>query len=351
MKRCKKCNLPNNVPKTHLNSEGICNLCVDYKEENRNYQGIEQLRIDVRNILNKHCDLKYDCMLGFSGGRDSTYLLYLLKKILKLNVLAVTVIHDFMPECTLNNIKNTTAKLNVEHIMINNENLNKYSRKCVKAWSKKPTAEMILTFCTGCRCVNSITLPQYAKNNHIPILFLGNAPYEILTYRTDLLSINSDNPSSINKVIGYLAQLIKNPAYLKYPNAIRLQGKEFLNFENYNDKNAVIIKPFYNYIEWKEEDVNAVLKETDWQKEELFTSSHRSDCYVSYLRQYYYKEILGFNDLDIHLSLNLRNGEISNEEYNNCLQRENKFSEEKISKIMENYFGCDFQILKKILKR
>lgn len=41
---------------------------------------------------------EYDCLLMFSGGKDSSYLLYYLSEVLKLNVATFTLSHKFLCE-------------------------------------------------------------------------------------------------------------------------------------------------------------------------------------------------------------------------------------------------------------
>ena len=57
---------------------------------------------------------KYDCVVGVSGGRDSTFLLYYIKKILKLRPLAVHYDNGFDSDTSVSNILNICQKLDVD---------------------------------------------------------------------------------------------------------------------------------------------------------------------------------------------------------------------------------------------
>ena len=57
---------------------------------------------------------KYDCVVGVSGGRDSTFLLYYIKKILNLRPLAVHYDNGFDSDTSVSNILNICQKLNVD---------------------------------------------------------------------------------------------------------------------------------------------------------------------------------------------------------------------------------------------
>ena len=59
-------------------------------------------------------DKKYNCVVGVSGGRDSTYLLYVVKKIMNLNPLAVHYDNGFDSKVSVTNILNVCEKLEVD---------------------------------------------------------------------------------------------------------------------------------------------------------------------------------------------------------------------------------------------
>ena len=128
MKRCTKCILPENYPGITFNEEGICNHCITYKE--RKYHGSEILKEEIDSFLKNKKDRNknYDCVLALSGGRDSSYLLYYLVKVLNFRVLAYSVDHGFIPEQTKINIKNMTDILNVKLVIEKQV----YLKKCLK---------------------------------------------------------------------------------------------------------------------------------------------------------------------------------------------------------------------------
>ena len=81
---CTKCILDENIPGIIFNDEGVCNYCVEHELRDINFpQGEEGHR-----VLTEICDRikkegeghDYDCIVGISGGADSTYSLYLAKK-------------------------------------------------------------------------------------------------------------------------------------------------------------------------------------------------------------------------------------------------------------------------------
>ena len=91
MKKCKRCLLPETAPGADLDSSGVCQYCRTYKPADR--QIFESLQKDreadlERCIADGRGQGEYDCLLCLSGGKDSVYLLYKLKKEYGLRVLA-----------------------------------------------------------------------------------------------------------------------------------------------------------------------------------------------------------------------------------------------------------------------
>ena len=93
-KTCSRCILGDTFPNIHFDKGGVCNYCHRYDQRCSKYsvnpKKKKKLRSLVEKVKSKGRGLEYDCIQGVSGGRDSTYTLYLLKQW-GLNPLAVHV--------------------------------------------------------------------------------------------------------------------------------------------------------------------------------------------------------------------------------------------------------------------
>ena len=87
MRRCNRCILPDTVPGITFDEKGICNFCHSHSEES--CLGEEALEKLISLIRSK--DNKYDCIVPLSGGRDSTFVLYIARAVYNLKVLAVSI--------------------------------------------------------------------------------------------------------------------------------------------------------------------------------------------------------------------------------------------------------------------
>ena len=72
-----------------------------------------------RLLIEKHKKQKgYNCIVAYSGGKDSTYLLHLLKNEYKLRILAYSYDNWFQSEQASKNITNVLTKLSIDHFTI-----------------------------------------------------------------------------------------------------------------------------------------------------------------------------------------------------------------------------------------
>ncbi len=108
MKRCSKCICPETYPGIQF-YDGICNFCLNY--ERQKPLGEKELR----KILASSKGKKYDCIVPLSGGRDSTFVLYMAKNY-GLNVLAVNYDNEFYSKQVQINMKNACKILGVDFI-------------------------------------------------------------------------------------------------------------------------------------------------------------------------------------------------------------------------------------------
>jgi len=92
-----------------------------------------------------------DCIVPFSGGRDSTYTLHTVKKVLGLNPLAFTYDWGMVTDLGRRNIARVCGRMGVENIIVAADIRKKGSniRKNVAAWLKRPEMGIIPLFMAG----------------------------------------------------------------------------------------------------------------------------------------------------------------------------------------------------------
>ena len=83
---CTRCIMDTSDPEIVFDENGVCNHCHDYErrlaaEVYPGIKGKQQLAKAVAQIKRDGAGKKYDCILGLSGGVDSTYVAYVTKQL------------------------------------------------------------------------------------------------------------------------------------------------------------------------------------------------------------------------------------------------------------------------------
>lgn len=105
---CKSC-VANDfiIPGIEFDNNGLCPMC-QTKKETQNLKSV----IPVMNKFPKSKKSRFDVALFYTGGKDSTYLLYYLSKVLNLRVLALTWEIPYMSKSAKESINNAKKRLN-----------------------------------------------------------------------------------------------------------------------------------------------------------------------------------------------------------------------------------------------
>jgi hypothetical protein len=105
-----------------FSTDGVCSQCTTYDARkaihwgNRRDLFIDSV-VDPAKAYAEKRGLPYDCIVGFSGGKDSSWVLYSAVKTYGLKPLAVTFDHGFrLDEASAYNLREIPKKLNVDHI-------------------------------------------------------------------------------------------------------------------------------------------------------------------------------------------------------------------------------------------
>lgn len=110
--KCNRCVLDDTVPDISYDQQGVCNYCTDYLKKRsfilRNGNELHDLLIRI-----KKRNTRYDCIVGISGGLDSSFLLYTAVE-LGLRPLAVHVDTGWNTETAVKNIESLTKCLGVD---------------------------------------------------------------------------------------------------------------------------------------------------------------------------------------------------------------------------------------------
>ena len=115
MKTCSNCVIPETSETLIFDKNNKCSVCTQIKEKNQiNWKKKEE---DLDLLINQYKDkYAYDCVIPFSGGKDSTFTLWYLVTQKKVKPLVIRFDHNFYRKNHELNVEKTITKLGVDFI-------------------------------------------------------------------------------------------------------------------------------------------------------------------------------------------------------------------------------------------
>jgi hypothetical protein len=182
MKLCTRCVLPETFPGIKFDEQGVCNHCRMAPSDERNEKARQQAEARFAELIREHkgrgC---YDVIVGYSGGKDSTYSLKVFKEH-GLRTLAVTYDNGFLPDGTLHNIRNVVEHLGIDHQLVKPrfDLLAKVFRRAAeKPLFGAKAAERAADMCTACIAFVKFGILRLAIEMEVPFIGYGWSPGQI----------------------------------------------------------------------------------------------------------------------------------------------------------------------------
>ena len=292
---CSFCVMDTSVPDIIFDENQQCQFCKNHKErilfEEENYPDyLEKL---TKNIKKKSKKDQYDCIIGVSGGVDSTYVAYYLKKVLKLNPLAVHLDNGWNSELAVKNIENCLNALDIDlitHVIDWNE-----FKKIQKALLE-----------------SSINNLEIVTDHAINALLIKTASKYKIKY-----IINGSNTSTEGIMpLSWMEanqnkQLIKSIFKKFYPNhSIKsVPTISFIEFFYYLLIKRIKFVPILNFIEYNKEIVIEILKqEIDYKP---YRYKHYESIITRFFQGYILPEKFDIDKRKAHFSSLIVSGQMS----------------------------------------
>lgn len=116
---CARCVMDTSDPEIQFDAQGICNRCREFEATARRLvppAAARQAQLDriVAQMKAEGRGREYDCIIGVSGGVDSTYVAYVCKRQLGLRCLAVHLDNGWDSELAVSNIENCLKRLDID---------------------------------------------------------------------------------------------------------------------------------------------------------------------------------------------------------------------------------------------
>lgn len=335
LKRCTKCILPETYPFIDFDEHGVCRYCRTWKKIQP--KGEQALREAVEPYRSK--DGSPDVIVAFSGGRDSSYGLHYVKKVLGMNPVAFTYDWGMVTDLARRNQARVCGKLGVEHIIRSADITAKrrYVRKNVEAWLKRPELGMVTLFMAGDKEFYAHARQLRKETGIKLVIFCTGNMIEDAPYKTGLMGVPQDDHGntltgmSLRNKLGMLRYFAKN--YLRNPAYF---NESLIDTANAFYQTFVVKDDFlylFHYIPWHEETiVSTIRQEYDWEVAQDTTTTWRIGDGTAAFYNYIYQTIAGFTEDEVMLANMVREGHITRDE---ALRRAREYAKPRWPSIRE----------------
>lgn len=346
LKRCTKCLLPSTFPFIQYDKTGVCNYCSNYVKKNEPKK-IEELYELVNPYRSKSGD--EDCIVPFSGGRDSTYTIHIVKNILKLNPIAFTYDWGMVTDLGRRNIARVCGHLGVENIIVSadihwkRENI----RKNILAWLKNPALGMIPLFMAGDKFFFYYA-DKIKKQTNIKLNIWGINPLENTDFKVGFSNVKP----SFNKERIYSLSFMNQMKLFSFVGKNILTNTGYINQSVWDTLGSFAVrylaprKDYYHmfdYYQWNEKELDdLILNEYKWEKAIDTNTTWRIGDGTAGFYNYIYYTVAGFSEYDTFRSNQIREGMLDRKSALELINAENKPRYESLKWYLE-IVGLDFE--------
>ena len=332
LRRCTCCVLPETFPYIAFDQQGVCNYCRSYRPR---YAGMhpEATRKSFIESLERYRrgGTEPDVIVPFSGGRDSSYGLHLIKKEFGLRPVTFTYDWGMVTDLARRNVARLCGQLGIQNILVSADIKTKRDniRKNVSAWLKQPDLGMVPLFMAGdkhfFRVVNELK-----RQTGIDLDLWCANPLENTDFKSGFCNVS---PDFEKKRVDYLS-LGRKARLASYYAARFLQNPRYLNSslkDTFGAFLAYYVEPrrdfyfIFDHFIWNEDEVNrTLLGEYEWELSPDSPSTWRIGDGTAPFYNYIYMTARGFTEFDTFRSNQIREGQITREQAMASIIEENR---------------------------
>lgn len=286
-------------PQITFDENGYCNHCREFLSRRVNYlyqgkKSDEQLDNIIENIKRDGKGRKYDCIIGVSGGADSSYTLYLAKQK-GLRVLAVHMDNGWNSKEAVINIKNVVSKLGVDYesYVLNWEEMKDLHLSFLKAAVPEVETPTDMAIIVACH--------HFAVKYNVRYIISGG---------------NLATEGILPKSWHYDAKDLKYFNYI-HQTFGRIKLKSFPSFGYIREIYYKLVKKIQvvyllNYVPYEADKVKKILQEKlDWQS---YGGKHYESRFTKFIQSYYLYEKFGIDYRRATLSTQICVGKINRDD-------------------------------------
>lgn len=307
IKICKTCVLNERIPSVRFDEGGICNFCRQAKGKRDKKKLKERYAIKFSQLLSNYKSHGgYECLVAFSGGKDSSYTLQFMKNEYKLNILALSFDNWFQSESAIKNIHTVIKSTGVDHITV----LPSFEafKRIIHAslfhdiYPMK-ALERASAICTTCLSLIRFVCIRTAIEKDIPFVIFGmspgQAPIATSLFKTNVEMIRKMQNAIFHPLRNYTGNLVD-----KY----YLEAKYFER----KDSLPYIINPLA-FIEYDEKKIYDQVTALGWQAPDD-TDPNSTNCLLNAFANQVHLQNYGYHPYAMEMAELVRQGILSRED-------------------------------------
>jgi tRNA(Ile)-lysidine synthase TilS/MesJ len=288
----------------------VCSICRDFDGRQAPSAAPPS---DLNSVLSRitgypqWAQRRYDAVVAFSGGKDSSFLLYLLQEKFHLRLLAVTFDNGFLSGYCLDNIRTITSRLNTDHITI------RYRQDHLNALFLTSSLFRVypehLTMYGSGLCISCIRMVMTAAlrtaiEKRVPMVMLGNSPGQVLRSDAELVYQDNRIPYALRRqLFTNLAERTGSWAY----------DYVMLTAEEYRTSSFPYFVSPLPMVGYDEGEIYRTIAKLGWSKPDD-VDPNSTNCRLNAFGILRHKNIYGFHPYEYEMSQLVRVGAISRED-------------------------------------
>lgn len=316
LKKCGSCLLPETYETIEYDPAGVCNICrgKEFRDEKIDWSSRATMLDELIEQYRGKYD--YDCIVPFSGGKDSTFTLWYLVTQKKLKPLVVRFNHGFMRDTLEENNTRTFKKLGVD-VLNFTPNWKLVKRLMLEALKRKGD------FCWHCH-TGIFSFPMHiAVKFNVPLVLWGEPSSEYTTYydyKED--EIEEVDETRFNRFVnlGITAEdmygMIKDDFDVEPRDLLAYTYPAMRDLKRLRYRSVCL----GSYIPWDvKKNVEIIQRELGWKGDQVEGMPwddypyEKIECYMQGMRDYIKYLKRGYSRVSQMVALDLRNGRITKE--------------------------------------
>jgi len=332
MRMCARCVLPGTYRNIRFDREGVCNYCRTYdafRDRLTDFEALGRLRAE-RIEKARAAGSEYDCLLGLSGGKDSSWLALQLARRDGLKCLGFTFDNGFLTDYARHNIERVTGELGMDHFF------HRVDWALHRAFYEQ-AVRSFGTPCPGCSYSSYALSYKLAFERRIPLVIHGRSRSQMLR---EFLAGSPDSflPFVKLNLAPYdrqrnLEATLAAKKRLEYFISLAIPDTE-MRQAFYDEffppvhqlRDAELLPEFLGYFLYQPYDEAAMMRELEdelgWQRPSRDGVLTHADCGAHDAAGFLFRQTFGYPMLSFELSVLIREGQLSRAEALARLERE-----------------------------